>query len=458
MSIYKRGGVYWFKYMWSGEMIRESKKQGNDKKARQIEAAHKTRLAKQHDAREEARLRLRCSKVLLCDECEKWFNAEDAHGEESHTFCSGSCSAAWTKRHTRIPTLARFLEQDFKPYVAAHFASKPKTAEYYAYGAALLLETGIGELPLNEISSQHAAGYIAKQSRRSPSTVNCGLRTLRRALNLADEWGKIDRAPKFTLAKGERQRERVVTQAEFLAYRELCRQPWHDVATVLYGTGIRPGEAYTLRWEHVLLNGKGGLIQIAEGKTKAARRFLPMVPEVYTALKARKAQQNDPATGWVFPSGSESGHIEECSARLYHNEAWQKLAAASVAYEAWKKADSSGSWMAATQEASKLPSEYLSRHSAAIQAGFKGFEIYCLRHSALTMLAESGCDAFTLARIAGHSSITITQRYCHPQADAIERAFGNLSGGHKIGHSPELPAEEESGQEAAHALQLTDSK
>ncbi|MGB9084488.1 MAG: tyrosine-type recombinase/integrase, partial [Terriglobales bacterium] len=42
---------------------------------------------------------------------------------------------------------------------------------------------------------------------------------------------------------------------------------------------------------------------------------------------------------------------------------------------------------------------------------------------ALTQLAEAGCDVFTLARIAGHSSITITQRYVHPQADAIERAF-----------------------------------
>ena len=46
-----------------------------------------------------------------------------------------------------------------------------------------------------------------------------------------------------------------------------------------------------------------------------------------------------------------------------------------------------------------------------------------LRHTALTQLAQAGCDAFTLARIAGHSSITITQRYIHPQADAIERAF-----------------------------------
>lgn len=36
------------------------------------------------------------------------------------------------------------------------------------------------------------------------------------------------------------------------------------------------------------------------------------------------------------------------------------------------------------------------------------------------------CDAFTLARIAGHSSITITQRYCHPQADAVEGAFSKF--------------------------------
>lgn len=51
------------------------------------------------------------------------------------------------------------------------------------------------------------------------------------------------------------------------------------------------------------------------------------------------------------------------------------------------------------------------------------FQPYVLRHTALTYLAQAGCDAFTLARIAGHSSITITQRYIHPQAGAIERAF-----------------------------------
>src|SRR5437867_5976594 len=46
MSIYKRGDVYWYKFMWKGELVRESTKQGNDKVARQMEAAHRTSLAK----------------------------------------------------------------------------------------------------------------------------------------------------------------------------------------------------------------------------------------------------------------------------------------------------------------------------------------------------------------------------------------------------------------------------
>src|ERR1700704_4639319 len=39
-------GVYWYKFMWHGKLIRESTKQGNDKVARQMEAAHRTSLAK----------------------------------------------------------------------------------------------------------------------------------------------------------------------------------------------------------------------------------------------------------------------------------------------------------------------------------------------------------------------------------------------------------------------------
>src|SRR5882672_8111986 len=46
VSLYKRGEVYWYKFMFNGQRIRESTRQGNDKVARQMEAAHRTSLAK----------------------------------------------------------------------------------------------------------------------------------------------------------------------------------------------------------------------------------------------------------------------------------------------------------------------------------------------------------------------------------------------------------------------------
>ena len=164
----------------------------------------------------------------------------------------------------------------------------------------------------------------------------------------------------------------------------------------MLGTGMRPGEVFSLRWEHVLLNGTGGLLQITDGKSRAARRMLPLVPAVYSVLKAR--QDGQPRSeGWIFPADTNSGHLEGHSAKNQHAAA---LRAAN----------------AETQKKNEPPK-------------LKPFPPYSLRHTALTNLAAAGCDAFTLARIAGHSSITITQRYCHPQADAIERAFGKLTVG-----------------------------
>jgi hypothetical protein len=46
MSIFKRGKVYWYHFMFNGEHIQKSTKQGNPRIARHIEAAYKTALAK----------------------------------------------------------------------------------------------------------------------------------------------------------------------------------------------------------------------------------------------------------------------------------------------------------------------------------------------------------------------------------------------------------------------------
>lgn len=51
-------------------------------------------------------------------------------------------------------------------------------------------------------------------------------------------------------------------------------------------------------------------------------------------------------------------------------------------------------------------------------------------------LSASGCDVWTLARIAGHSSISISASYVHPSEDAVLTAMARL-GGHNSGHSVE---------------------
>ena len=59
---------------------------------------------------------------------------------------------------------------------------------------------------------------------------------------------------------------------------------------------------------------------------------------------------------------------------------------------------------------------------------------YHLRHSALTRLAENCPNPYAIAAAAGHSSITMTYRYVHPQKREIWAAFEKKSG-HVIGHS-----------------------
>src|SRR5215467_12240897 len=209
--IYKPKGrrYYMLKFMWRGQLIRKSTRATCAKDARSIEGRVRSELAR------------------------------------------GNWDVLEAKP---APTLAEFLRNEFLPFTKSKCAEKPATVRYYVVGARSLLGSDLASKAIDEITDQHAGQYAARRSHLSPSTVNCGLRTLRRALYLAAEWGKLSHKPKITLAKGERQRERVLTDAEVNAYLAACDQPWRDAATVMLGTGMRPGEVFSLRWEHVLLN------------------------------------------------------------------------------------------------------------------------------------------------------------------------------------------------------------
>jgi integrase len=153
---------------------------------------------------------------------------------------------------------------------------------------------------------------------------------------------------------------------------------------VLVDSGLRPEECFRLRWEAIAwVNGRYGTFLVTHGKTAAARRMLPMTPRVRGILEPRWHAQGQPQEGWVWPAGKRSGHIEPSTVKRLHAK-------------------------------------------ALVASGVRPFVLYILRHTFLTLLAASGCDAWTLARIAGHSSVAISARYVHPSENAVLSAMSRL--------------------------------
>jgi integrase len=62
----------------------------------------------------------------------------------------------------------------------------------------------------------------------------------------------------------------------------------HDVSLMLFDTGMRPEECHCLRWDNINWDGgRNGVLLVTQGKTKAARRVLPLSPRVRTLLENR---------------------------------------------------------------------------------------------------------------------------------------------------------------------------
>jgi integrase len=365
--IYKRGKVYWYKFMWNGELVRESTKQGNDKVARNQESAHRTRLS----------------------------NGEVGIREKKS-----------------LPTLAEFCSKRIEPWAKARFGTScPKNWTWYRTGIrALTMYKPLANKPLDEITGELASEFAAHRLREGMqvSTANNSLRVLRRILNLAVEWSVLDTAPKVKVLSGERRRERVISADEEAKYLAAAPEPLASIASLLADTGMRPEECFRLRWDDVTwVNGRNGVLLVTRGKTAAARRVIPMTPRVRSVLDARWNNAGRPEEGWVWPAPTRSGHVEPSSLRKQHAKAFRTLA----------------------EEAAKRNEKPVRR-----------FVLYSLRHTFLTRLGQSGCDVWTLARIAGHSSINISARYVHPSEDAVLDAISRL-GGHKIGHNQNQPAQ-----------------
>jgi len=138
-----------------------------------------------------------------------------------------------------------------------------------------------------------------------------------------------------------------------------------------------------------------GYLHNPSGKTKYAKRNLSLTARVQSLLGMRHEAAKKPATGWVFPSHNKPAkHVPYSTVDSQHDRAIIKLIAP----------DDDGN-------GPKNPI---------------AFRLYDLRHTALTRLGEVNTDPYTIQRIAGHSSITMSQRYVHPTDERLEDAFARL--------------------------------
>jgi hypothetical protein len=195
MSIFKRGKVYWFHFLFNGEHVQRSTKQGNPRTARQMEAAHRTTLAK------------------------------------------GEVGIVERKA---VPELKAFATR-FAGFIEVNNGNKPETVRFYLGKLDRLLAfQPLASEGLDRIDAAAIDAYIQHRIKHvSVVTVNRELATLRRLFHVAVEWKIILAVPKIRMLKGERERTYVLSYHHERDYLDLAPQPLWDAAVLLVDTGLR---------------------------------------------------------------------------------------------------------------------------------------------------------------------------------------------------------------------------
>jgi len=350
--IYKRGKAYWYNFRWS---IKNA--DGTNESFRIVKSARTQKRKDAEEAENEHRRALRLGEIHPND--------------------------PWPKPAITAPPVFRAFAKEFLQYAKTH--TKPGTHIFYSVCLDRLLTfAAIADAPLNAITGETVSRYARHRQevpKNSVVTVNGDLRTLRRVLHLAVEWGKLNHAPAIHELPQPQGRERVLSFTEEALYLAKASENLRDAAILAVDTGMRPNsELFPLKWADVDL--MAGVIHVRQGKTDSAQRSLPLTPRAAEVLQRRKKTAEAKPSAFVFPGAGISGHIT------------------SVQHP----------------------------HKAAIEsAGLASFEFYCWRHTFGTRASQSGMDRFTLARLMGHSSPSVAARYyIHVTETHVSAGFGKF--------------------------------
>jgi integrase len=278
----------------------------------------------------------------------------------------------------RIPLLEEFASRFLEWAKTSRL--EPATARYYEYGWDMLRRTRIRSLRLDQIRSEDADSLSLAGS---SSNGNRALRTLRRMLGKAADWGLITAAPRIRLLK-EYEREILIdpeTESRILA---AASQPLRDVVIMVLDAGLRPQDVFRIRWEHI--NWHKNVIFVPFGKTKNSRRYVPMSERMSGALLARLPEKG--SSGWVFPSRrARGGHITTVA------KAWRQV-----------------------------------REELGLLSSVK---LYCCRHTFATDALERTGNLAAVMKTLGHANTQTTMRYLHPGLEQLRRAVDERNREHQ---------------------------
>lgn len=264
--------------------------------------------------------------------------------------------------------------------------------------SAARLVTCLGDVELSAVTPFGVERF--KRDRQAggagPATVNRDLAVLRHFFGLAARWGWVSKAHAVTvremkLLKEPPGRTRYLTGEEegrlMAALEKRPRMRRIVLAAIL--TGMREGEIIGLRREAVDLSAA----EITLTKTKNNRvRRLPIGEVLHAVLKDALAASRG---GFVFES-----RLGQPYAETGLRSGWKRV-----------------------REAAKLGDVHF----------------HDLRHSFATTLRRRGAGLDVIAKILGHSSLAMTQRYAHVEQHLVREAMANLPA--PVAHSyPTAPA------------------
>ncbi|MFI0454136.1 tyrosine-type recombinase/integrase [Actinomadura sp. 6N118] len=302
-----------------------------------------------------------------------------------------------------------------------------KTLDPYMAGWRCRVVPSLGHLPVRMISNgavdRTVHAWIADACGRS--TVKNSLAALVRVMEQAVRDGIIDRNParitgwqqQYKQAEDELDDPRSLALPDWAALIELAEalvarstnhyQGWGEViifaactaARIGEVSGVRAGDidrdAWTWTVRRQTTPSPGGLVD--KGTKGKRARTVPLIEEIRDLVGRRLDAVGKDPMGRLF-TGPRGGRIT--TAVLRDATHWDEVV-------------------------QRLGYEYLRRHD--------------LRHTGLTWMADAGVPVHVLRKIAGHGSLSTTQRYLHPDAKSISAAGEALSLHLSVRRSPDGP-------------------